>query len=143
MCVSFGRVSGIEKISKFCMPLLLFILIFLIVKCLLFFPEGKKGLQFYFSADWSQIGPNSFLEAAGQAFFSLCIGEAVLITYGSFANKKEGLISTTLYIALLDTFVAIMSGIYIHRASNKYIILSLSLLLYTLYFFFSYRHKHR
>jgi len=34
-------------------------------------------------------------------------------------------------------FVAIMSGIYIHRASNKYIILSLSLLLYTLYFFFS------
>ena len=53
------------------------------------------------------------LNALGQMFFSLSIGMGVMVTYGSYLDKKESLLETSLLIPLIDTFVALLSGIAI------------------------------
>ncbi|MGM0439705.1 MAG: sodium-dependent transporter [Chlamydiota bacterium] len=113
--VSKGITKGIERYSKILMPILFFILVILIIRSLTL-PNCMEGLTFYLKPDFSSLNLKIFLYALSQAFFSLCVGEAVLITYGSYANNEEDLVSSATYIAAFDTLVAIMSGLVIFPA---------------------------
>jgi NSS family neurotransmitter:Na+ symporter len=75
-----------------------------------------EGLKYYLLPDFSKINGKVLLLALSQAFFSLCIGEAVLITYGSYAAKKENLLSSAGYVALFDTLIAFFAGLIIFPA---------------------------
>lgn len=75
------------------------------------------GVAYYLEPDFSKITPRLLLDAMSQAFFSLCVGEGVLMTYGSYAKKSENLLSTAGYIALFDTAVALLSGLIIFPAA--------------------------
>ena len=113
--VSQGVHKGIERVSKVLMPLLLLILVILVGHSLML--EGAEvGLKYYLTPDFSQINAKAFLYALSQAFFSLCIGEAVLVTYGSYANRRENLLASACYIALFDTVVAVLAGLMIFPA---------------------------
>ncbi|MBP9841872.1 MAG: sodium-dependent transporter [Simkaniaceae bacterium] len=113
--VSQGVHKGIERASKILMPLLLLILVILVVHSLML--EGSEvGLAYYLKPDFSELDAKAFLYALSQAFFSLCIGEAVLVTYGSYASKGENLLASAGYIALFDTVVAILAGLMIFPA---------------------------
>jgi NSS family neurotransmitter:Na+ symporter len=110
-----GIKNGIEKYTKFLMPLLLFMLISMAIYVLTF--EGaEKGINFLFKPDFSKITPTVVLEALGQAFFSLSIGMGTLITYGSYIQKKDNLGTTAISVAGADTFIAILAGIAIFPA---------------------------
>lgn len=113
--VSRGVKRGIEKFSKVLMPLLLFLIIFLMVRSLML-PNSSLGLKYYLEPSMSHFNGKILLYAISQAFFSLCIGEAVLITYGSYAPKNENLVGSAVYIALFDTVIAILSGLIIFPA---------------------------
>lgn len=113
--VQKGLKSGIEKLSKILMPLLLFLLIILAVRSLTL-DGGGEGLAYYLYPDFSKITPKVFLFALCQAFFSLCVGEAVLVTFGSYAKKSDNLIASAIYIALFDTLIALISGLIIFPA---------------------------
>ncbi len=107
-----GVKKGIEQSSKIMMPLLFLLLIILAVRSL--FLEGSSaGLDFLFRPDPAHLKPTIFLDAMGQAFFSLSIGMGCMITYGSYFNKNTNLTSTALQVSLLDTLVAILAGIII------------------------------
>ncbi|MCH9614134.1 MAG: hypothetical protein SP1CHLAM54_11460 [Chlamydiia bacterium] len=110
-----GIHKGIEKLSKVLMPCLLVILIVLVCRALTL-PGAEAGLKFYLVPDFSSITPRVVLLALSQAFFSLCIGEAVLVTYGSYAPKKENLFASAGYIGLFDTVVAVLAGLVIFPA---------------------------
>ena len=110
-----GVAAGLEKYSKILMPALFLIMILLMVRSLTL-PGAEKGLLFYLKPDFAKINGRVFLEAMGQAFFSLSLGMGTMLTYGSYLGKKENLVSSAAWVATLDTSVAILAGFIIFPA---------------------------
>ncbi|MGL4993193.1 MAG: sodium-dependent transporter [Bacteroidales bacterium] len=111
--ISLGGIKdGIEKVSNILMPILFLILLLLAANSLML-DGAKEGLSFMFNPDFSKITPRVFIEALGQAFFSLSIGMGTLITYASYFNKKTNLPKTALLVVGLDTLVALLAGVII------------------------------
>lgn len=110
-----GVKGGIEKFSKIMMPALFIILIVLAV-CSATLPGASQGLEFLFKPDFSKITGSVVLNAMGQAFFSLSLGLGCLCTYGSYFASDTNIGKTALNVSLIDTFVAIMSGLIIFPA---------------------------
>lgn len=111
----FGVSSGIERLSKILMPLLLVMMILMVIRVLMLDGSGK-GLKFFFSPDFSQITPSVFMEAAGQCFFSLSVGLGLMITYGAYMPKNQDVTKTSFVVIVLDTLVALLAGAIIFPA---------------------------
>ncbi|NIQ94724.1 MAG: sodium-dependent transporter, partial [Desulfuromonadales bacterium] len=97
VCLCLGIViggvqKGIERWSKILMPVLFVLLVMLFMNGML--SKGAwEGLTFMFSPDFSKLTGASVLEALGHAFFTLSLGMAAMITYGSYLNKNEDLLA--------------------------------------------------
>ena len=116
LVVIFGIRNGIERASKCLMPILLLLLVVLVVaSCLL--PDAMEGIRFLFKPDFSKVTGLVFLEALGQAFFSLSLGTACLCTYSSYFSKDTNLLHSAGQIVVLDTMIAILSGLMIFPAA--------------------------
>ncbi|MCI8631215.1 MAG: sodium-dependent transporter [Firmicutes bacterium] len=116
---SRGLQNGIERITKVMMISLLAIMLILAVNS--FTLDGaKEGLKFYLIPDFArmkQLGIISTITGAmNQAFFTLSLGIGAMAIFGSYIDKKRSLLGESLNIALLDTFVAITSGLIIFPA---------------------------
>lgn len=107
-----GVQRGIEAASKIMMPTLLVILIALIVYSLTL-PNAMAGVKFYLLPDFSEISLQTLYSAMGQAFFSLSLGMGALITYGSYLDKKQNILSSAASITLVDMSVAFLAGLLI------------------------------
>ena len=120
---SLGLQSGIEKITSVMMGALLLLIIVLAIHSLLL-PGAGEGMAFYLipNADnIRQVGLASAVSAAmNQAFFTLSLGVAAMEIFGSYMSKSERLAGEAARICVLDTFVAIMSGIIIFPACFSY-----------------------
>lgn len=110
-----GVKSGIEKFSKIMMPALFIILIVLAV-CSVLLPGASQGLEFLLKPDFSKITGSVVLSAMGQAFFSLSLGMGCLCTYASYFSGDTNIGKTAFNVAIIDTFVAVMSGFIIFPA---------------------------
>ncbi|MFR6395072.1 MAG: sodium-dependent transporter [Oscillospiraceae bacterium] len=120
MLIVMGGVSGgIEKVCSVGMPALFVMLLICIVRaCTL--PGAVNGLKYMFVPGWAvangiiEEAPN-FLTvlstAGGQMFFSLSLGMGIMITYGSYLDKKENLQKNAILIIVMDTLVALMAGL--------------------------------
>ena len=107
-----GVTHGIEKISVIFMPLFIVMLVILTVY-MMFQPGVQDGIGFYLSIHWDQLNLGVFTSALGQAFFSLSLAMGIVITYGSYMNKKEDIEKCSLTIVLIDTVVAMFAGLLI------------------------------
>ena len=120
---SLGLQNGIEKITKFMMLGLIFLIVILVIHSLTL-SGAKEGLSFYLLPNWErakQIGIGNVITAAmNQSFFTLSIGIASMEIFGSYMSKDNSLLSESLRISVLDTFVAIMSGLIIFPACFSY-----------------------
>lgn len=121
--VSFGLQKGLERISKLMMTaLLLLIIVLAINSCLL--PGAGAGLSFYLLPSLSRAmeqGLFSVITAAmNQAFFTLSLGIAAMEIFGSYMTRENTLTGEAVHICLLDTFVALMSGLIIFPASFSF-----------------------
>ena len=121
--VSFGLQKGLERISKFMMTALLLLILMLAVNsCLL--PGAGEGLSFYLLPSLSRAmeqGLFSVITAAmNQAFFTLSLGIAAMEIFGSYMTRENTLTGEAVRICLLDTFVALMSGLIIFPASFSF-----------------------
>lgn len=110
-----GVKGGIEKFSKVMMPTLFIIMIVLAI-CSVMLPGASQGIEFLLKPDFSKITGSVALSAMGQAFFSLSLGMGCLCTYASYFRSDTNIGKTALNVALIDTFVAIMSGFIIFPA---------------------------
>ncbi|PSL44442.1 NSS family neurotransmitter:Na+ symporter [Salsuginibacillus halophilus] len=114
--VYFGVKKGIELSNRIFMPLLAVILIVLAVYSLTL-DGAAEGLAFLFSPDWAAFSdPGVYVSAIGQAFFTLSLGMAAMITYSSYLPKTTRLPSAAGNVVLLDTLFAIIAGIVIFPA---------------------------
>ncbi|MFD0979993.1 sodium-dependent transporter [Tropicimonas aquimaris] len=113
MAVVIGGVAGgIEKASKFLMPMLFVILIALVARSVTL-PGAAQGLEFFLAPDFSKISALTVMAALGQAFFSLSLGMAILLTFGSYVDRQTNLGKSAVQIVFLDTLVAILAGLAI------------------------------
>ena len=120
MVIVMGGVGGgIEKVCSVGMPALFVMLVICIIRsCTL---EGaSEGLKYMFVPGWAlangviKEAPDFFSvvsTAGGQMFFSLSLGMAAMITYGSYLDKKENLQKNAIIIVVMDTLVALMAGL--------------------------------
>ena len=115
---SIGLQNGLEKVTKV-MISLLFIMVILAINS--FFMDGaKEGLSFYLIPDFERMKEIGIIKtitgAMNQAFFTLSLGIGAMSIFGSYIGKERSLLGESLNIALLDTFVAITSGLIIFPA---------------------------
>lgn len=116
LVITRGVSKGIERASKILMPLLLLLLVIIVVaSCML--PGAGQGVEFLLKPDFSKLTTHVFLDALGQAFFSLSLGMACLCTYASYFKKDTDLLRAASQIALLDLLVAILAGLMIFPAA--------------------------
>jgi NSS family neurotransmitter:Na+ symporter len=107
-----GVQKGIERWSKILMPLLFVLLVLLFTNGML--SDGAwAGVKFMFRPDFAKLTPGAVLEALGHAFFTLSLGMAAMITYGSYLSRQEDLLAASLRVVLLDTLIALMAGLAI------------------------------
>ncbi|WP_287386312.1 sodium-dependent transporter [Lachnospira sp.] len=120
---SFGLQNGIEKITKVMMLCLIGLIIILAIHSLTL-TSAKEGLSFYLLPNIENVktvGLGKVITAAmNQSFFTLSIGAASMEIFGSYMSKDHGLAGEALRISILDTFVAIMSGLIIFPACFSY-----------------------
>lgn len=114
--VASGVKGGIERINLWLMPLLALIVL-LLAAFALTLPGSSKGVSFLFAPDWSALSrPSVYLNALGQAFFSLGVGMAVFITYGSYLSRETRIPGAAATIAVGDTVFAMVAGLAIFPA---------------------------
>ncbi len=107
-----GVKKGIEKMSNILMPIL-FVLLIVFCAVALSLPNAAAGIEFFLKPDFSKVTGATFINALGQAFFSLSLGMGILITYASYYPKSTKLTRTALTVSLLDLLVAFLMGIII------------------------------
>ena len=100
-----GVRSGIERVAKWGMIALFGLLVGLVIYSSTL-PGFSPALEFVFGQSenftWA-----SALEALGHAFFSLSLGMGAMLTYGSYLQRQDNTVTTSLAIAIADTTVAI------------------------------------
>ena len=110
-----GVKGGIERVSRVMMPLLFVMLIIFCVRSLML-PGSMRGVEFLLVPDFSQLTGRGVVNAMGQAFMSLTLGISGLVTYASYFKDDAPLARDATTIAVLDTAVAILSGLVIFPA---------------------------
>ena len=118
-----GVHKGIEAVSKVIMTALLAIMLILVINSLTL-DGAKEGLDFYLKPDIKQINEtgviNVITAAMTQAFFTLSIGIGSMAIFGSYIGKERSLLGEAVNVAILDTFVAISSGLIVFPACYTY-----------------------
>lgn len=117
--VSKGLEGGIEKICNILLPALFLLIIVLVIRAVTL-PGASKGLEFYLKPNFSSLTKEAIMAAVGQAFFSLGVGTGNMVIYGSYLKKDETIGSSTVMVALGDTFAAILFGFIIFPAVFAY-----------------------
>lgn len=116
---SVGLQKGLERITKGMMILLLAIMVILAVNSLLL-KGGSEGLEFYLKPDFErmkEVGIGATIVGAmNQSFFTLSLGIGAMAIFGSYIGKDRALFGESVNVAVLDTFVAIVSGLIIFPA---------------------------
>ncbi|CAG0989617.1 hypothetical protein METP2_02493 [Methanosarcinales archaeon] len=112
LVVRAGVKQGIEKLSKVLIPLLFAMLLSLVIFALSL-PGAAKGIEFYFTPDFTKLAdPLVWTAAFGQAFFSLSVGTGIMLTYGSYM-KEGNIVRSASLITVSDSLVAILGGLLI------------------------------
>lgn len=120
---SFSLQKGLEKVTKVMMIALLAIMVILAINSILL-EGGSEGLKFYLIPSVEKIKEvglgNVVVGAMNQAFFTLSLGIGSMAIFGSYLGKERSLMGESVNVALLDTFVAITSGLIIFPACFAY-----------------------
>lgn len=120
---AIGLQNGLERITKIMMLALLGIMVVLAINSI-FLNGGSEGLKFYLLPDFSrmaEIGVGEVIVGAmNQSFFTLSLGIGAMAIFGSYIGKERALLGEAVNVAVLDTIVAICSGLIIFPACFAY-----------------------
>ncbi len=117
-----GVQGGIERVSRYMMPLLLVLVIVITVFSLSMkqmdssgqVRTGMEGLVYYLTPQLEGLTVGRFLQilldAMSQLFFSLSVSMGIMITYGSYVKPEVNLNKAVNQIELFDTGVALLAG---------------------------------
>ena len=104
-----GVRNGIERVSKFMMPILI-VLSVLIAVYSVTRPGAMEGVKYFLVPNVKNFSWMTVVAAMGQMFYSLSIAMGILITFGSYMKKETSLEDSTRNVEVFDTAIAIMAG---------------------------------
>ena len=108
-----GVSRGLEMTVKYLMPTLFLLLIALVLWAAATSGHFMEGLVFMFSFRGDAFSGQAVLLAMGQAFFTLSLGMGAIMAYGAYLPRSASIVGSAVTIALLDTCVALLSGMVI------------------------------
>ena len=118
--VVFGIIKGIERVNNLIMPMLLVLFLILLVRSLTL-PGAMKGIRYLLSPDWSfLLQPITWGMALGQAFFTVSLGGAAMLVYGSYLRRDADIPFSAVSTVILDTLGALLSALVIIPAIFAY-----------------------
>lgn len=107
-----GVRQGIEYWSKFMMSGLFILLLSLFAYATTM--EGfPKAVDFILSPDFSKFKPSGALEALGLSFFTLSLGQGIMLTYGSYMRKTEDIPKIGFIVGTMIIVAAILASLMI------------------------------
>ncbi len=113
LAVLMRGIEGIERTSKIFLPLLVLVVGGLAIYSQTL-PGGGQARDFYFNFDLAQfLEPRTWVMGAGQAFYSLAIGQGFLITYGSYSPKGFNIVNSSTAVALTNAVISITAGLMV------------------------------
>lgn len=104
-----GVRAGIERWSRVLMPGLLVLLALLAGRVLLL-DGALDGLVWFLRPHWGEVSGHALLRAVGQVFFSFGLGMAVMVTYGSYVDRREDIHRSAVYVAAADVGISLLAG---------------------------------
>lgn len=117
--IFLGVNKGIEKLSRFLMPILLILTIGLTIFVVT--RDGAlDGVIYYLKPDFSKLSIKTVLAALGQLFFSMSLAMGIMVTYGSYVKKEDHIERSTRQIEIFDTVIAFLAGLMIVPAVFVY-----------------------
>lgn len=116
----FAGASSIEKTNKIMMPAF-FVLFFILAVRVAFLPGAIEGYKYLFVPDWSYLfNVETWVNAMGQAFFSLSITGSGMIVCGAYLDKKEDIVNGALQTGIFDTLAAMIAAFVVIPASYAF-----------------------
>ncbi|MFW5964251.1 MAG: sodium-dependent transporter [Natronomonas sp.] len=111
--VSMGVRGGIERMATVVMPTVFVVLVGLALYAVSL-PGWRAAAAFLFTPRVSVLGdPGIWSAAFGQVFFSLSVGQGIMLTYGSYVQDDADLLRSSLAITVLDVGAALVAGLVI------------------------------
>ncbi len=108
-----GVEKGVETVSKFMMPILIAITIFVAGYTIFTMDGAIDGVLYYVTPDFSKFSLMTVVAALGQLFYSMSLAMGIMITYGSYMKKDISIDKSTKQIEVFDTGVAFLAGLMI------------------------------
>ncbi|MBQ0833578.1 sodium-dependent transporter [Marinobacter sp.] len=112
LVVSRGLKGGLERAVTILMPAL-FVLLLIAVGYATTTGHFGEAVSFLFTPNFEALTINGVLIALGHAFFTLSLGMAIMMAYGSYLGRDVAVGRTAVTIALMDTVVALLAGLAI------------------------------
>lgn len=112
LVIAGGVKKGLENAVKFLMPAL-FVLLLVMLGYSMQTEGFSAGWDFLFHFDTSELSWDAVLVALGHAFFTLSLGMGAIMAYGSYMPKKTSIGGAVIWIAIMDTLVALIAGLVI------------------------------
>ena len=107
-----GVRNGIERVSKFMMPILVVLSVIIAIYSVTR-PGALKGIQYFLVPNLENFSWMPVVSAMGQMFYSLSIAMGILVTFGSYMKKETSIENSTRNVEVFDTAIAIMAGLMI------------------------------
>ena len=107
-----GVRNGIERVSKFMMPILVVLSVVIAVYSVSR-PGAMAGVKYFLVPNPKNFSWMSVVAAMGQMFYSLSVAMGILITFGSYMKKDVSIEGSTKNVEIFDTAIAIMAGLMI------------------------------
>lgn len=116
----FAGAKSIEKTNKIMMPAF-FILFLVLAVRVAFLPGAIEGYKYLLVPDWSYLyNVDTWVNAMGQAFFSLSVTGSGMIVCGAYLDKKEDIIDGAIQTGLYDTIAAMIAAFVVIPASYAF-----------------------
>ena len=110
--IYLGVQNGIERVSKFMMPVLV-VLAVIIAGYSMTRPGAVAGIKYFLIPNPKNFSWMTVVSAMGQMFYSLSIAMGILVTFGSYMKKDVSIEEATEQVEIFDTAIAIMAGLMI------------------------------
>ena len=107
-----GVQNGIERVSKFMMPILVVLSVIIAVYSVTR-PGAIEGVKYFLVPNVKNFSWMTVVTAMGQMFYSLSIAMGILVTFGSYMRKETEIEAATEQVEIFDTAIAIMAGLMI------------------------------
>ncbi len=114
-----GVEKGVERVSKFMMPILLLITIGISIYVITI-PGSLEGIKYYLLPDFSKFSLKTVCAAMGQMFFSMSLAMGIMVSYGSYVKDDVNVGKAVGNIEIFDTTIAILAGFMIIPAVYVY-----------------------